>query len=127
MSFFEGFKPFNFTEGVPYISVTKNGVTFNKGVVTKLNCPAYVVLFINYNSKQLLIQVSDENTPNATGFYNASKKSNTLSVRWNGKDLLNTIVSMTGWHLDKEAYRVDGVPMPEHSAMLFDLTKSEPL
>jgi len=55
MSILEGFKTFNFNEGVPYISVTKHGITFSKGVVMKLNYPKYVVLLINKNSKQVLV------------------------------------------------------------------------
>ena len=30
MSIFDGFTSFNFDEGVPYVSITKNGVTFMK-------------------------------------------------------------------------------------------------
>ena len=36
MSMFENFTTFNFNEGVPYVTVTKNGVAFNKGVIMKL-------------------------------------------------------------------------------------------
>ena len=31
-----GFSAFDFSEGVPYFSVTLNGLTFNKAVVLKL-------------------------------------------------------------------------------------------
>ena len=36
MFFFDGFTAFNFNEGAPYVSITKNGVTFNKSVIMKL-------------------------------------------------------------------------------------------
>ena len=39
------FKPFDFTEGVPYISITENGITFSKGVVSKLGRPPRVEPF----------------------------------------------------------------------------------
>ena len=47
MTMLEGFKPFNFSEGVPYVSITNNGMTFNKSVVMKLDYPEQVVLLID--------------------------------------------------------------------------------
>ncbi len=35
-----GFSAFDFSEGVPYFSITQNGLTFNKAVVLKLGSPA---------------------------------------------------------------------------------------
>ena len=42
MSLLENFKPFNFNEGVPYVSITINGMTFNKSVIMKLEYPESV-------------------------------------------------------------------------------------
>ena len=53
---FSGFSTFDFEEGVPYVSVTKNGITFNKGVVLKLGRPSRVELLINGSSKQIAIR-----------------------------------------------------------------------
>ena len=47
MSLLENFKPFNFNEGVPYVSITINGMTFNKSVIMKLEYPEYVRLLID--------------------------------------------------------------------------------
>ena len=47
MSILEGFTTFDFNEGVPFVSITRNGVTFNKGVVLKMGCPKNVVLLVN--------------------------------------------------------------------------------
>ena len=33
------FQEFNFKEGVPYISVTNKGITFNRSVVVKMGYP----------------------------------------------------------------------------------------
>ena len=38
------FKTFDFSEGVPYISITSNGITFNKSVIMKMKYPTYVKL-----------------------------------------------------------------------------------
>lgn len=125
MSILDGFTTFDFNEGAPYVSITKNGVTFNKGVIKKLKQPAYVVLLINAKAKQIAIQVCDETTTNATTFFKEDKKSNLLSVRWNGRDLLNTITEITEWDLANDSYKVLGTHLIEENAMLFDLDKAE--
>ena len=61
---FEGFKPFNFEEGIPYVSVTKNGVTFNKAVIMKLDYPEYIQLLINENTKQIVVLPCTKDTLN---------------------------------------------------------------
>ena len=65
MSMLENFKPFNFNEGVPYVSITNNGITFNKSVVIKLDYPEFVVLLIDENSKRIANQKCESNTQNA--------------------------------------------------------------
>lgn len=120
MSMFDGFKSFNFDEGVPYVSITKNGVTFNKAVIMKLNYPANVVLLINAEEKVIAIQKCAPDVKNSTTFYKENER-NILSVRWNARDLLNTLQDITGWDLSKDSYRVDGILVVEENAMLFDL------
>lgn len=126
MSVLEGFKSFNFNEGMPYVSITSNGVTFNKSVIMKLDYPEFAVLLIDENSKRIAVQKCDMNTQNAVPFYK-EKKSNVISVRWNGKDLLNTIQNMMGWNLENGGFRIDGFLLKDEQAMLFDLTKATAL
>lgn len=124
MSLLENFRSFNFSEGVPYVSVTSNGITFNKSVIIKLEYPEYVVLLIDEESKRIAVQTCTSETPNAVIFFREKKNPNILSVRWNARDLLNTIQSMMGWNLSKGGYRVDGTLLKEERAMLFDLTRA---
>lgn len=123
MSALEGFKPFNFNEGAPYVSITSNGITFNKSVVMKLGYPGSVLLLVDDNTRRIAIQKCEADAPNAAAFYKP-KKSNVLSVRWNGRDLLNTIQEMMGWNLKEKSYRVDGALLREENAMLFDLNSA---
>ena len=55
MSMLSGFKAFNFNEGAPYVSITPNGVTFNKSVVMKLDYPEHAVLLIDESSGRDLL------------------------------------------------------------------------
>ena len=91
------FKTFDFSEGVPYISITSNGITFNKSVIMKMKYPTYVKLLINESDKQ---------------------------IRWNTKDLINTIARICDWDLSQLSYRVNGVLVPEMNLMLFDLNEA---
>lgn len=123
-----GFKSFNFNEGAPYVSVTKNGVTFNRSVIMKLNYPEYVCLLINAETKQIAVQVSTKETENATAFCTPEKRiSKVLSVRWNGRDLLNTLKDITGWELSNYGYRIEGKYLQKDNAILFDLNLATPL
>lgn len=128
MSILDGFTSFNFNEGAPYVSVTKNGITFNKGTVMKLQYPEYVVLFINPDTKQIAIQACDKDIENAVVFCSAEKRNNkVLSIRWNAKDLLNTVKEITGWDLSQKSYRAEGKLIVDEKAMLFDLSNAEEL
>ena len=89
-----GFKAFDFSEGVPYFSVTKNGLTFSKAVTLKLGCPSYVRLLINSETKQVVLQVCSENTPRSVSFYKEK-----------GNDI----------------FSVHGVSLSEHSHLAYDV------
>ena len=125
MSAFEGFKAFNFDEGTPYASVTKNGLTFNKSVVKKLGCCEYVVLLINADEQKIALQKCSEKTQNGVQFCkNGENTKQIMPVRWNTKGLLSELQSITGWDLSKDAYRIDGSVILEENAVLFDLSKA---
>ncbi|MBQ7580002.1 MAG: hypothetical protein IJU39_01695 [Clostridia bacterium] len=128
MSFLDGFTSFNFNEGAPYVSITKNGMTFNKGTVMKLRCPEYVRLLINSDQRMIAIQPCESTTENATVFCSEERRnSKVLSIRWNGRDLLNTVSDMMDWDLSNHAFKVEGKPLVAENAMLFDLNKAEEL
>jgi len=126
MAALAGFKAFNFNEGVAYVSITNNGVTFNRSVLLKLSCPTHVVLLINEEARQIAIQVCDESDANSVPFYK-KKANDVLSVRWNARDLLNNLSAMMDWDLNKQSYRVEGVLLKDENAILFDFSKASEL
>lgn len=117
------FRTFDFSEGVPYISITNNGITFNKSVILKMRYPAYVKLLINEEDKQIAVQTCEEDDDKSVQFYK-EKPNGVLSVRWNAKDLINTIARLCDWDLRQTSYRVNGVLVPELNLMLFDLNEA---
>ena len=115
------FKPFNFQEGVPYLSVTENGVTFSKAVTLKMQKPEYVLFLIDRQEKMVALKACDEKTPNAVKFFNTNRNNAILSVRWNSRDLLNTLSQLMDWDLSKGGYRISGASYQEDNVILFDL------
>lgn len=114
------FETFDFNEGVPYVSATINGLTFNKSVVMKMDYPPYARLLIDAANKQMAVQACDSTTEKAVLFYKP-KPNGVLSVRWNARDLINTIERVAQWNLKEASYRVNGLYVPEQQLMLFDL------
>ena len=117
------FKVFDFNEGVPYVSITNNGLTFNKSVIMKMDYPEHVRLLINETEKLIAVQRCDEEDAKSAPFYK-EKASGVLSVRMNSKDLINTIERICTWDLKQLSYRVNGVYIPEASLMLFNLSEA---
>ena len=123
MSVLDGFSAFDFSEGVPYASFTQNGITFNKSVTLKLGEPEFARFLINADAKLVAVQACEANEKNATVFYRP-KASGALSVRWNARDLLNTIERIMGWNLKDISYRADGMLLQDEKAIIFDLSKA---
>lgn len=126
MSMLEGFSAFDFSEGVPYASFTQNGITFNKSVTLKLGEPEYARFLINADAKQVAVQACEAGEKNATVFYRP-KASGALSVRWNARDLLNTLERIMGWNFKEVSYRADGILLENERAIVFDLSKASTL
>lgn len=126
MSMLEGFSAFDFSEGVPYASFTQNGITFNKSVTLKLGEPEYARFLINADTKQVAVQACEAGEKNATVFYRP-KASGVLSVRWNARDLLNTLERIMGWNFKEVSYRADGILLENERAIVFDLAKATTL
>ena len=111
-------------EGIPYFSVTSNGVTFNRAVTLKLGTPAFVRLLINESTRQVALQVCDESTPKAVAFYKP-KTNGVLSVRWNAQDLVATFKRLMESDL-QHGFRVNG-ELVENGLMVFDLNTAKAL
>lgn len=123
MSGLDGFIAFDFSEGVPYVSFTQNGITFNKSVTLKLGEPEYARFLINADAKMVAVQACSAGEKNATVFYRP-KISGAMSVRWNVRDLLNTVERLMMWDFKTAAYRADGELLRDERAIVFDLTKA---
>ena len=120
----DGFERIKLTKGLPSISITSNGLTFNRTAVVKLGEPEYVILMKNEKDRLLAVQVCTEEEPDRTPFLSNRGKT-VISVRWNNKDLIHTISKLMGWDMSNNGYRVNGDYLNDERAMVFDLKTAE--
>ncbi len=127
MGMLDGFEKVILFAGVPYVSVTRNGITFNKPTIIKLGFPSQVELLINKQECQIAIRPCDVSNEAATAFYK-NKDKKVMNVRWNNKDLLTTLSAMMGWDLDTtDGYRIDGKYYEDENVMIYDLRQAKPI
>ena len=121
-----GFQPYLLVAGIASISFSRNGLGVSKAAVARLGNSKFVRILIDGKGKRLAIQVCEENDPMATLF---SKSDKPEGVRWNTKDLNQTILNMTGWTFDekKQCYKVEGTYVEDEDgpALIFDLNDAQ--
>lgn len=115
---FEDFKKINLTIGLPYMSVSENGISFSKTAISKMGHVAYVNILLNDEKKLLAIKMCEKTDPDATPF---ARNANSSFVRWNNADFLNTLCKMMEWDVKKHNYRIEGEYFPDERAMVFKL------
>lgn len=122
----EGFEVITFGNSGAYVSITRNGLTFNKAALEKVNGAPHVVLLVNRESKQFAIKPCNPSDPNALPF--TAQKPTSPNVRWNSKDLLRLFSGLMSWEIEKcNGYRVYGEYMKSDKALVFDLNKAMPI
>lgn len=115
-----GFKEIQLLTGNAFLSLSKNGVAFNKNVIIKMQYPDRIKLLVNDKENKIAIQAVDNADDNTLGFFREGmdvKK----GVRYNNRELINTIASMMSWNLNDSIFRIDGIYYDEDRAMVFDL------
>lgn len=117
----EGFKKVNLTSGLPYVSITDNGITFSKNAVIKMGKPKNVILLMNEEKKMIAVQICDANEEGSIQFF---KNTKSINVRINNKDFIYTLSRLMNWNIKEEGYRVLGDWYENEQIMIFDLTKA---
>ena len=121
MTLLEGIKKVNLTSGLPYVSITDNGITFSKNAVIKMGKPKNVVLLMNEEKKMIAVQICDANEEGSIQFF---KNIKSINVRINNKDFIYTLSRLMNWNIKEEGYRILGDWYENEQVMIFDLTKA---
>ena len=119
----EGFVQIPILPGSSFLSVTENGLNFNKNVVKHMNKAESVILLCNSSKKQLAIQKCDKDTENSIPFYR-NEKNLTTGVRFNNREIQQMIAAMMNWNLQEFNYRADGFITNDRSTMIFNLNSA---
>lgn len=122
----EGFEVITFGNTGAYASITRNGITFNKAALEKVNGASHVTLLVNRDTRQFAIKQCNPNDGSAMPF--TVQKPTSPNVRWNSKDLLRLFSGLMSWDLEKaNGYKVNGEYIKAEKALLFDLNKAIPI
>jgi len=121
MGILDGFKQINVVSGKPTITITKNGLTFSKNAVYKLELSEYVNLYLNEQKKVLAVQCCPEKTNMSIQFAREDKD----YVRWNNQDFLQTLDKLMEWDHTKYKYKIVGEYYSNEKLLYFDLNSAE--
>lgn len=126
MGMLDGFEVIDAVYGVPSVSITKNGISFNKTTLEKLNCPEYAKALIDKQGKRIAIVPCGEAEKGARIFFKNGRDTSN-GVRWNNYDLRTTVERMMGWNLADGGWKIAGLYSEEDDALIFDLKEAEGL
>jgi len=122
----DGFEVITFGNAGAFVSITRNGITFSKAALEKVNSASHVTLLVNRETKQFAIKPCSPSEANAMPF--TAAKPTAPNVRWNSKDLLRLFSGLMSWDLAKcNGYKVNGEYNKSEKALLFDLNKALPI
>ena len=116
----EGFVEVPILQGSSFMSVTDNGLNFNKNIVKHMQRAESIKLLRNSSKKQLAIQKCDKNAENSIAFYR-DEKNLTNGVRFNNREVQQMIATMMDWNLNEYNYRIDGFLADDGETMIFNL------
>ena len=115
-----GFERVPVLKGRAFMSVTSDGINFNKNVVLRMGKAPHVNFLLNAGEKKAAIQKCEPDSPDALSFYQTVRNEKN-GVRINLRDVQQTIANMMGWELSKYNYRIDGAYIEDEKAMIFAL------
>ena len=122
----EGFEPLRLVTGIPTMSITKNGVSFNKTSIEKLGCPPYVIPMIDRQGNRFAIVARDERDDDTRKFHQEGRDTSN-GIRWNNNDLVATFENMMGWKIAYMGMKVMGKYSENDKAIIFNLESAEPI
>lgn len=120
MDLLEGFKLINIAAGSPMVSITKNGVSFSRSAIAKINYPPYVHVMLDEVGARMAIipsALDDDAMPFA-------KDKKSRYVRWNNRDFTKRLLNLVSLDLnspDFKGIRVESEYYPNENALIFNL------
>lgn len=104
---------------VPFITLSRYGITFSKYSLEKLAYAQYVHAYIDRDAKQFAIQPCQKDE--AAIELVSHDKPNPAFVRWGNRKMLRTLVGLAGINVNEKSYRINGVYYKEEDVIIYDL------
>lgn len=120
MGLLDNFKIINIASGNPVVSITKNGVSFSKATVAKINYPKHVHVMLNESDCKMAI-IPCEEDDDSIAF---AKDKKVGYVRWNNRDFTKRLLKMINLDLnatDFKGVRIESEYYPLENVLIFDL------
>lgn len=117
MSILDGFEVKKLVIGSPSMTVTENGISFNKSAISKLGYPQYVKILIDPLGKRLAIQICSIDDENKVRFVKSNKDS---LVRWNYHDFTASLQKWVNKDMRVKGFKIPAHLLAEEKALLFD-------
>ena len=106
--------------GNPVVSITKNGVSFSKATVAKINYPKFVHVMLNESECKMAIMPCEEDDDSVS----FAKDKKVSYVRWNNRDFTKRLLKMIDLDIaapDFKGVRIESEYFPLENVLIFDL------
>lgn len=115
------YRPYEKVAGKISINVRGNSISFSKQLLSKLDYPHYVQVFINQVDKRLGIRVCSQEDANSLRFV-PEGKGKIDSLRWSNPQFTHEIRAMVDDQLSSQDFTCSGEFIPDEYAVLIDIT-----
>lgn len=120
----DGFEVINVTKGVPTLTLSKNGLAFNKYAIEKMHKTRYAIPLIDKSRGRFAIVESDTGDGSSLDFLKDSKKLSD-GVRWNNRELKNIIGDLMKCDIDNYFLKIEGHYSDADRALIFNLHEAK--
>ncbi|MBD5561003.1 MAG: MerR family transcriptional regulator [Clostridia bacterium] len=119
-----GFERFDIKQEPPKMTLTAEGVTFDKQVAEQLGNPQRVFFLVDDDLKRVAIQGCDPDDPEGVDFWDPDDASRE-KIRWHHKVLVEKLQQMGQFDLKNNNYVMAGYLLTQENAMFFDLNTAQ--
>ena len=120
------YRPFEKVAGKISINVRGNSISFSKQLLSKLDYPHFIQVFINPTDRKLGIRVCSQEDVNSLRFV-PEGKGKIDSLRWSNPQFTREIRAMVDGQLSSQDFTCSGEFIPDENAVLIDMMTASQL
>ena len=120
-SILDSFELLNSPE-LPFITLSKYGITFSKNSLIQLEYAHYVHAYIDRKRKLFAVKPCPLDEAALELVSHSKQKPN--YIRWRNRSLLRTLASLSGADVNSGSVRIRGKYIPDEDVIIFDLKET---